>query len=82
MMRGLFGDIVSTSIVWIVPIASESLAEDGIQGLLHTADPTSVNMLEAQGEWSVRWFDVPATQVEFDDRNKTLQRVSDGRHGQ
>jgi hypothetical protein len=81
-MRGLFGDVVATSSVWIVPIASESLAEDRVQGLLNTAELTSVKMLEAQDEWSVRWFDVPATQVEFDDSNKTLQRVFDGRHGQ
>jgi len=50
-MRGLFGDVVATSFVWIVPIASESFAEDRIQGLLNTAEPTSVKMLEAQGEW-------------------------------
>jgi hypothetical protein len=71
-MRGLLGDVVATSSVWIVPIAGESFAKDRVQGLLNTAELTSVKMLEAQGECSVRWFDVPATQVEFDDSNKTL----------
>ena len=60
-MRGLFGDVVATSFVWIVPIASESLAEDRVQRLLNTPEPTSVKILEALGEWSIRWFDVPAT---------------------
>jgi hypothetical protein len=39
-MRGLFGNVVAASFVWIVPIASESLAEDRVQGLLDTAEPT------------------------------------------
>jgi hypothetical protein len=47
-MRGLFGDVIATSFVWIVPITSESLAEDRVQGLLNTAEPTSVKMLEAR----------------------------------
>ena len=50
-MRGLLGDVVAMSSVWIVPIASESLTKDRVQGLLNTAEPTSVKMLEAQGEW-------------------------------
>jgi len=37
MMRGLFGNIVAFRLVGILPIASECLAQDGIQGLLDTA---------------------------------------------
>jgi hypothetical protein len=36
MMRGLFGDVVATSLVWIVPIAGECFAENWIERLLYT----------------------------------------------
>ena len=34
----------------------------------------------AQGD--LRWFDVPATQVELDNRQETLHRVFDFGHGE
>jgi hypothetical protein len=46
-MRGLFRDIVATSLVWVVPIASECFTEDWIQGLLYTTRLVLVKMVEA-----------------------------------
>ena len=72
-MRGLFGDVVATSLVWIVPIAGESLAEDRIQGLLHTTRLVSVEMLEVlEVEYGIRRLYMPATEVEFDHSNKAI----------
>jgi hypothetical protein len=46
MMRGLFGDVVATSLVWIIPIAGKSLAEDGIQRLFHATGLVLVEVIE------------------------------------
>lgn len=34
VVRGLFGDVVTLGSVWVVPPASECLAEDGVEWLL------------------------------------------------
>lgn len=34
MVRGLLGDIVASSMIWVVPVAREGLAQDWIQGFL------------------------------------------------
>ncbi len=39
MMRCLFSDVVTSSVVWIVPVAGKDLAKDWVQGLL---DPPNV----------------------------------------
>lgn len=36
MMRGLLGYVVAACLVWVIPIASEGLPEDGIQRFLDT----------------------------------------------
>ena len=33
----LLGDVVALGAVWVVPVASEDLAQDGVQGLLHAS---------------------------------------------
>ena len=51
MMRGLFSNIVAFCLVAILPIASECLAQDGIQGLLNSA--TSVlAVLPTSSRWA------------------------------
>jgi hypothetical protein len=51
MMRGLFSNIVAFRLVAILPIASECLAQDGIQGLLNSA--TSVlAVLPTSSRWA------------------------------
>lgn len=36
MVRGLLGDIVAFRVVWELPIASERLAEDWVEGFLYS----------------------------------------------
>jgi hypothetical protein len=81
MMRGLFGDVVATSLVWIIPIAGKGLAENGIQRLFHATGLVLVGMIEhLELERVLRWLDMPATEIELDNSDKTLQRVLDFRH--
>ena len=42
MMRSLFGDVVASCLVWIVPIAREDFTEDWVQRFLNTANRESV----------------------------------------
>lgn len=63
-----------------VPVASEPLTENWIQGLL---DATAE--MSALGTWNidgthVRRFDMPSTQVELNDGNEALLGIIDGRH--
>lgn len=37
VVRSLFGDVVSASVVWVVPVSSKGLAEDGVERLLDAA---------------------------------------------
>lgn len=37
VVRSLFGDVVSTCVVRVVPVSGEGLAEDGVERLLDTA---------------------------------------------
>jgi len=60
VMRSLFGDIIASRMIRIVPIASERLPQYGIQGFFNP-----------------RRFNVPSTEVEFDDRNESSYRIID-----
>lgn len=40
MMGGLFGDVIASSVVGIVPIAGKGLSENGVQGLFDAAADT------------------------------------------
>jgi hypothetical protein len=80
VVRSLFGDVVSTRVVWVVPVSGKGLAEDGVERLLDTA----VSVLAA-AQWTMairgtnsRRFDMPSTKIEFGDGDKALDGVIDG----
>ena len=80
-MGCLFGDVIATSAVRIVPIAGKGLAENRIEGLLDTTGSLLVKGFESSRiDKDIRWPDMPTTEIEFDDRHKSLQRVVDFRH--
>ena len=80
-MGSLFRDVIATSVVRIVPIAGKCLAENRIEGLLDTTESVLVKGSESSRiDKDIRWPDMPTTEIELDDRHKTLQRVVDFRH--
>ena len=69
--------------IWIVPVTGEYFAKNRIEGFLHA----TTNFLSQRfphfpctARANVRWFDMPATQVKLDHRNKALSWIFDFRH--
>ena len=83
-MRGLLGDIISSSPIIIIPVSGKNFAQDRVQRLLHTSKifkvPSVYISRKSEGADDARRFDVPATQVELDDCYETLERVVDFRN--
>ena len=79
VVRRLLGDVVTLRAVWVVPVASEDLTEDGIEWLLDASAILSVTVLALYSVfWGrIRRLDVPATQVELGHSDKALNRVLD-----
>ena len=83
VMRGLFGDIVAMSMVREFPIASKSLAKDGIKGLLDaSAAVLTVRSRNRMAEADLRRLDMPPTKVELDNRHESLDGVVNFGHGE
>jgi hypothetical protein len=79
MVRGLFGDVVASCVVRIVPVACEGLTEDRVQRLLNAARQVRmITSTDTPGD--LRRSNVPTTQVEFDNRDKSINRVIDVGH--
>lgn len=84
-MRRLFGNIISALVVVKVPVASEDLAKDGIQGFLDasTCEPSvRKHDLEISGTRPAgdqRRTDMPTTQVELDYGDESIDGVIYGR---
>ena len=68
----------------ILPIASECLTKYRVKGLLYASESSTSCQTGASGfvlyRGGLRRFDVPTTQVKFDHRDKSLQRVINLRH--
>lgn len=95
-MRCLFGDVITSSIVGIIPIAGERFAQDRIKRFLNA--PSSFNRsaklactptsclfglaLFLAELRDIRGFDVPTAQVEFDHGDESFDRVVWLKHGQ
>jgi hypothetical protein len=92
VVGSLLRNIVSARSIRVVPVAGESLSENGVQGLLDASggmegrksvcrhrgkQEKKRNNKSAKNE---RGLDVTSTQIEFDHRNKSLNRVIDRGH--
>jgi hypothetical protein len=67
VMRGLFGDIVAMSMVREFPIASKSLAKDGIEWFLNAPRIALAYRTWSEGIIaSLRRLDMPTTEIELD----------------
>ena len=44
----MFGDIVATGLVWIVPIAGECSTKNWVEGLLYASGLALIRMLQVQ----------------------------------
>lgn len=72
----MLGNVIASSMIWILPIACERLAKYRIQGFFHSAiESLAPKLLFQRNEGYVRRLDVPSTQVEFNDGYKALDRV-------
>jgi hypothetical protein len=65
MMRCLLGDVVASSIVWIVPVACKGFTQDRVQWFLNPSGVRSAWQRPKQ-VYDLRRFDMPAAQIEFD----------------
>jgi hypothetical protein len=87
MMRRLFRDVIASSFVRIVPIACKRFAEHWVQWFLDTPGGQSavasfvVGCARDQGgATNVRRFDMPATEIEANDRYEALDGIVDLGH--
>jgi hypothetical protein len=92
VVGSLLRNIVSARSIRVVPVAGESLSENGVQGLLDASGGMEgrKSVCRHRGKQekkrnnksskNVRGLDVPSTQIEFDHRNKALNRVIDRGH--
>jgi len=81
-MRCLLGNVVAAGSIRVVPVASECLAENGIERLLDSTIRMSVLCpacvvpnIQGDGGSGLRRLDVPSTEVEFGDGNKSFERI-------
>lgn len=79
VMRRLLGDVVAFGAIWVIPVASEDLTQDGIEWLLDAPAMPLVTVLALCSIFRnrIRRLDVPATQVELGHSNESLNRVFD-----
>lgn len=81
VVRRLLGNVVTAGSIRVVPVAGEDLAQDWVQRFLD-ASVSHQLVLVGGVVICVRWFDVPATQVELGHCYESLDGVFDLRHGQ
>ena len=77
MMRGLFGYVIAPCAIWIIPVACESLSEYRIEWLLYSTTSQLAPLSNICHQVVLRRLDMPTTEVEFDNRNKSLYRIFD-----
>lgn len=73
MVGGLFGNIISSRAIFVVPVAAERFSEDGVEWFLDSA--TRISPLYQKKKLlirDVRRLDMPTTQIELDHSNKSL----------
>jgi len=75
-VRCLFGNVVAASMIRKFPVASKSLAQNGVEWLL---DASAVVLTAGCRNWraeaGLRRFDMPSTEVELDHRHESLDGV-------
>lgn len=78
MVRSLLGDVVAFGTIRVIPVAREDFAEDWIEWLLDSpANRSGLGLVSTDGH--LRWLDVPSTEIEFGDCDKSLDWVVDCR---
>lgn len=83
MVRRLFSNVVAMCMIRKFPVASKSLAQDGIKGLLDaSAAVLTVRSRNRRVEAGLRRLDMPPTKVELDNRHESLDRVVNFGHGE